>query len=217
MYDLLNLRGAVGRGQENDEEDVFSTDAALRQIGAYEPPAEYASEPQRFITEPVVNALEDVQEQNRIKVDGYAEPGGPTERAINNTLLRKPRGAGLLHDFDMSIADTVGNGFKNVPRDVETVKRALGGLGYLPEDPFDRPSGFIEESTTAAIKGFQGDNGLKIDGWLRPGGETEAALNSAIEQLAQANRGQWADITAARRRRLAVRAAGTKHQIPQPG
>jgi len=193
MYDLLNLKGAVGRGQENDEDDVFSTDAALRQIGAYEPPPEYAGEPQRYITEPAVSALENLQEQIGIKVDGYAEPGGPTERAINNTLLKKPRGAGLLHDFDMSIGDTVGNGFKNAPRDVETVKRALGGLGYLPEDPFDRPSGFIEESTTAAIKGFQGDNGLKIDGWLRPGGETEKALNSATDELARANRTQWAE------------------------
>jgi hypothetical protein len=193
MYDLLNLKGAVGRGQENSEDDVFATDNALREIGAYAPQPEYAGEPQRYITEPVVNAIESVQEQNRIKIDGYAEPDGPTERAINNTLLRKPRGAGLLHDFDMSIGDTVGNGFKNAPRDVGTVKRALGGLGYLPEDPFDRPSGFIEESTTAAIKRFQGDNDLTIDGWLQPGGETEAALNSATNRLAQANRTQWAE------------------------
>lgn len=208
MNDLLNLKGAVGRGQENHEEDVFSTDAALRQIGAYEPPPEYASEPQRYITEPVVNALESVQEQNGLKIDGYAEPGGPTERAINNALLRKPRGAGLLHDFNMSIADTVGNGFKNAPRDVETVKRALGGLGYLPEDPFDRPSGFIEETTTAAIRGFQGDNGLKIDGWLRPGGETEAALKSAADRLSRRTARSGPSIFEARRRPLAAQRAG---------
>ncbi len=193
MYDLLNLKGAVGRGQENDEDDVFATDAALRDIGAYTPPPEYAAGPQRFITEPVVNALERVQEQNGLRMDGYAEPGGPTERAINNRLLRKPRGAGLLHDFEMSIDDTVGNGFKNGPRDVETVKRALGGLGYLPEDPFDRPSGFIEESTTAAIKRFQGGNGLATDGWLQPGGETEAALNAVIDRLTRNHRAQWVE------------------------
>ncbi len=191
MYDLLNLNGAVGRGQENDEDDVFATDAALREISAYEPPPEFAREPQRYITEPVVNAIERVQEQNGLEIDGYAEPGGPTEKAINNTLLKKPRGAGLLYDFDMSIGDTVGNGFKNAPRDVETVKRALGGLGYLPENPFDRPSGFIEESTTAAIKRFQGDNGLSTDGWLQPSGETEAALRHAVDQLAQAKLGEW--------------------------
>lgn len=193
MEDLLNLKGGVGRGQENNEDDVFATDNALREIGAYTPPAEYANEPQRYTTEPMVDALEDLQEQKGLKIDGYAKPGGPTERAINSSLLGKPRGAGLLHDFDMSIGDMVGNGFKNERRDVETVKRALGGLGYLPEDPFDRPSGFIEESTTAAIKRFQEDNGLTIDGWLQPGGETEAALNFTTDRLARARRSQWAD------------------------
>ncbi len=191
MNDLLNLRNGVGRGQENGEHDVFATDNALREIGAYTPPPEYAREPQRYTTEPMVDALEDFQEQNGLKIDGYAKPGGPTERAINNNLLGKPRGAGLLHDFAMSVGDAVGNGFKNEPRDVETVKRALGGLGYLPEDPFDRPSGFIEESTTRAIRRFQDDNRLTADGWLGPKGETEAALQEAVDRLARVKRPEW--------------------------
>ena len=191
MDDLLDLNGGVGRGQGNNEDDVFATDNALREIGVYTPPPEYASAPQRYTTEPMVDALEKFQEQNALKIDGYAKPGGPTERAINNRLLGKPRGAGLLHDFAMSVGGTVGNGFKNEPRDVETVKRALGGLGYLPEDPFDRPSGFIEGSTTTAIKRFQDDNRLTADGWLGPKGETEAALQQAIDRLARVKRPEW--------------------------
>jgi hypothetical protein len=191
MDDLLNLKSSVGRGQENNEDDVFVTDNALREIGVYTPPPEYAHEPQHYITEPVVDALERIQEQNGLKVDGYAVPGGPTEQAINNALQRRPRGAGLLHDFDMSISETVGNGFKNAPHDVKTAKRALGGLGYLPEDPFDRPSEFIEESTTAAIKRFQVDNRLTADGWLAPNGETEAALQQAVDRLARVKRPEW--------------------------
>ncbi len=139
----------------------------------------------------MVEALEKFQEQNGLKIDGYAKPGGPTERAINNNLLGKPRGAGLLHDFAMAVGDTVGNGFANAPRDVATVKRALGGLGYLPEDPFDRPSGFIEESTTKAIQRFQSDNRLSADGWLAPGGETDAALRQAVDRLARVKRPEW--------------------------
>lgn len=180
-----------GKQRRNNEDDVFATDNALREIGAYAPPPEYAHEPQRYATEPMVDALEKVQEQNGLRVDGYAKPDGPTERAINNGLLGKPRGAGLLHDFTMSVGDTVGNGFKNAPRDVETVKRALGGLGYLPEDPFDRPSGFIEESTTKAIKRFQDDNRLTANGWLGPKGETEAALRQAVDRLARVKRPEW--------------------------
>jgi hypothetical protein len=191
MDDLLNLKRGVGRGQENGEDDVLATDNALREIGAYTPPPEYADEPQSYTTGPMVEALEKYQEQNRLKIDGYAKPGGPTERAINNSLLGKPRGAGLLHDFEMSVGDTVGNGFENEPRDVRTVKRALGGLGYLPEDPFDRPSGFIEESTTKAIKRFQDNNRLAVDGWIGPGGETEAALQQAVDRLARVKRSDW--------------------------
>ena len=139
----------------------------------------------------MIDALEKYQEQNRLKIDGHAKPGGPTERAINNNLLGKPRGAGLLHNFAMTVGDTVGNGFENEPRDVRTVKRALGGLGYLPEDPFDRPSGFIEESTTEAIKRFQDNNRLTADGWLGPKGETEAALRQAVDRLARVKRPEW--------------------------
>lgn len=189
--DLLSLNSGVGRGQPNDEDDVASTDNALREIGAYLPPPEYTSEPQRYITAPAVEALEAFQEQNWLKIDGYAKPGGPTERAINNRLLGKPRGAGLLHDFEMTVGDTVGNGFSNQPRDVQTVKRTLGGLGYLPEDPFDRPSGFIDESTTDTLRRFQERNGLRVDGWLAPGGETEDALRHAAERLVQANAPSW--------------------------
>ncbi|HEY7608890.1 MAG TPA: hypothetical protein VIF14_06630 [Alphaproteobacteria bacterium] len=76
MNNLLHLSGGVGRGQDNDEEDAFAADNALREIGAYRPPPEYATEPQRYTTEPMVDALENSQEQNGIKVDGYAEPGG---------------------------------------------------------------------------------------------------------------------------------------------
>ena len=57
MDDLLNLNGGVGRGQENNENDVFATDKALREIGAYTPPPEFAREPQRYTTEPMVDAL----------------------------------------------------------------------------------------------------------------------------------------------------------------
>lgn len=84
MDDLLNLRGGVGRGQENNEDDIFATDNALREIGAYTPPPEYASEPQRYTTEPMVDALEKLQEQNGLKVDGYAMPSAPNRYSANS-------------------------------------------------------------------------------------------------------------------------------------
>lgn len=189
--ELLNLQSPVGKGQENEPSDVAALDDRLRKIGAYSPPPEYSDNPQRYATEPMIGALERYQEQNGLKVDGVAKPGGPTERAINNHLLEKPRGAGLLYDPPTALARRVGNGFENRPSDVVSVKRKLGALGYGSEDPFDRPSGFIEETTTDNIKAFQRAKGLTEDGWLGPNGETERALNSQISNLSGVLAPQW--------------------------
>ena len=189
--DLLTLHAPAGNGQVNDPADIAALDASLRRIEAYTPPPEYADEPQRYPTAPLIRALEGFQEQNGLKIDGYANPGGPTERAINNRLLAKPRGAGLLFDQPAPLAGTVGNGFDNRPADVAAVQRLLGAAGDLPEDPFDRPRGFIDENTTRAIESFQRRAGLADDGWLAPNGETERALRAAVADVARANGRDW--------------------------
>ncbi len=183
----------MGKGQENNPDDVEALDGRLRSIRAYAPPPEYADNPQRYATEPMISALERYQEQHGLKIDGVALPGGPTERAINNRLLAKPRGAGLLYDPPSSLSGTVGCGFENRRSNVAGVQRRLGALGYLPEDPFDKPHGFIDEATANGIKAFQRASGLADDGWLAPGGETERALDDAISDLAGAKRHDWFD------------------------
>lgn len=189
--ELLYLQSPVGKGQENNPEDVEALDDRLRKIKAYIPPAEYQENAQRYATEPMIGALERYQQDKGLKVDGIANPGGPTERAINNELLEKPRGAGLLYDPPTALAGTVGNGFENRREDVAAVKRGLGALGYLPEDPFDKPHGFIDEAATNGIKTFQRAKGLTDDGWLAPNGETERALDGAVQDLSRARRLEW--------------------------
>lgn len=194
MYDeidLLSLRAPAGNGQENDPDDIAALDSALRRIDAYTPPPEYAAGPQRYATEPMIDALNAFQEQNGLKTDSYANPGGPTERAINNRLLGKPKGTGLLFEPPGPLAGTVGNGFRNERRDVATVQRMLGALEYMPEDPYDRPPGFIDERTTAATRRYQRDMGLEPDGWMAPGGETETALHNSISDLVRDKGRDW--------------------------
>jgi hypothetical protein len=191
--DLLLLGAPAGNGRQNNPDDIEALDGALRQVGAYAPPPEYAGGPQRYATEPMIGALERFQEQNGLKIDGYAEPGGPTERAINNRLLGKPKGAGLLFEPPPALSGTVGNGFANKREDVAAVQRMLGALDYMPEHPFDRPAGFIDERTTEATRRFQRDRGLAPDGWMAPGGETETALRSSIADLARASARDWFD------------------------
>jgi len=192
-YGLLSLSAPVGKGQENRPDDVAALDNGLRQIDAYIPPPEYADGPQRYATEPVIAALERFQEKTGLKTDAIANPGGPTERAINNRLLNKPRGAGLLFEPARPLADNVGNGFKNDARDVASVQRRLGALDYMPEDPFDAPPGIITEATTNGMKRFQLDKGLTPDGWMAPGGETEKALEASVSDLARGKGNDWFD------------------------
>lgn len=190
-FELLALRAPAGAGQENDPGDIEALDLALRRARLYEPPPEYADAPQRYATETMIDAVKRLQSENALKVDGYALPGGPTERAINNALLAKPRGAGLLFEPLAPLGGPVGDGFANARADVAAVQRGLGALGYGPEDPHDRPHGLIDAATLGGVAHFQRDRGLTPDGWMAPGGETERALHEALNDLARTKGRDW--------------------------
>jgi peptidoglycan hydrolase-like protein with peptidoglycan-binding domain len=89
------------------------------------------------------------------------------------------------------IRAAVGSGGKNEARDVQSIQRTLGALGYLPEDPFDSPHGVMDASTQEAIHAAQQDAGLRVDGLVSPGGETERALNGQISDLGRRHAADW--------------------------
>ena len=188
---LLTISESAGPGQKNDPEDVFATDNAMREAEIYSPGYPYNLGPARYLHEPMVDAIEDFQKRNGLKVDGYLDPGGPTERAINNQLLRKPSGAGLLYEPIAPIDASVGSGMENRREDVRSIQRSLGALGLIPEDPFDDPHGFLDERTNDSLRRFQESNGLRVDGWAEPGGETEQALQDGIADLVRASGREW--------------------------
>lgn len=190
---LLAIAASVGRGQRNASDDVFATDNAMREAEIYNPPAPYNSGPARYLHEPMVEAVENFQKVNGLKVDGYLNPGGPTERAINNQILGKPRGAGLLYEPVDPIRARVGNGMENRREDVRAIQRSRGALGLMPEDRFDDPPGFIDERTDDALRSFQKRQGLRVDGWAGPGGETERALHEALAEVVRKSGPEWLD------------------------
>jgi len=65
------------------------------------------------------------------------------------------------------------------PLDVVKMKSALGALG-LYEAPEWGVSQFPDAALFDAIKAFQKSQGLKVDGAIKPDGETEAALSQAM-------------------------------------
>lgn len=193
MPQLLSLNAPVGDSLENRPDDVAATDQALRAIGAREDDDldESFGQSVGLLNPALSRSIEKHQEADRLRVDGRLNPGGPTEQTINNRLLRKPPGAGLLGAPAIRLAGSVGNDRENRSDDVVTVKKTLGGLGLMAEDPFDRPHSFIDAPTTAGIRAFQRAKKLKEDGTLDPGGETEAALRNALGNLAHTFGPEW--------------------------
>lgn len=68
--------------------------------------------------------------------------------------------------------------------DVLAVKKDLGRSGYYDEPDYGLTP-YPDKSLFEGIRAFQKDNGLKIDGVMKPGGETETALNR--HRIAQAD------------------------------
>jgi len=98
---------------------------------------------------------------------------------------------GLGDFFDRIINGPVGNNFDNEDEDVRQVRRGLEETGYLNGEEKEREDsgrelGIITRNLDAGIKRFQRDHGLKEDGYLKPGGETESALARRLNEKREA-------------------------------
>lgn len=71
-----------------------------------------------------------------------------------------------------ALSDEVGRGRTNHRRDVIKVESLLNQAGLFDLERLDGPWGYANERLDAPIKEYQKRNGLKIDGFLRPDGET---------------------------------------------
>ena len=166
MSPLLLLRAPIGDGLENHPDDLFRLERAFADAGDAIPAEGRASSP--FLTTAHTSAVQNFQARNGLLPDGILHPGGPTEAALNNRLLGKPPGGGLPSRFRLRLAGDVGEGLANDRRDVINAKRALGPLGYMPEDPFDEPAGFIDAGLASGLHRFQRDRILPPDGVATP-------------------------------------------------
>ncbi|MCS5596496.1 MAG: peptidoglycan-binding protein [Alphaproteobacteria bacterium] len=79
----------------------------------------------------------------------------------------------LFGNFEHPLKSNVGNNHTNDPDDIIKTKRHLNKLGYFVEDT-EGP--FITKALENGIIKYQKDNNLKIDGVMKPGGETERSM-----------------------------------------
>ena len=80
-----------------------------------------------------------------------------------------------------NLGDRVGDGLPNNPQDILWLKRALSRLGRYNDRGDAHP--FIDRALANAITGYQRDRGLRRDGLLNPGGETECAICVELKRL----------------------------------
>lgn len=79
------------------------------------------------------------------------------------------------------IEESVGNNMKNRGEDVRAVRGALHEQGYGRAD--QRDNTILTRDMDDAIKAYQSDHNLRVDGILLPGGETETDILSGSEVL----------------------------------
>jgi hypothetical protein len=82
---------------------------------------------------------------------------------------------------------TVGQGSTNLADDVQAAKRGLSWAGFYPSAAAQSPTGEADADFLRGIADFQAGHGLKQDGWMRPGGETESAIDRVIGPLIRAH------------------------------
>lgn len=108
---------------------------------------------------------------------------------------------------------TVGASHTSREDDVMALKRSLGDLGYYRPNPASGWHVYPDRELFGAVEAFQDDQGLQVDGVVKPDGPTLQRLNATVER--KRRREDWTE------RREAERKAQTERQerearIPSP-
>ena len=91
-------------------------------------------------------------------------------------------------DSLFSLSDGVGEGQANKPRDVAKVQSLLGNWNEKVLERNQGPTGYWGSADGDAVWDYQRTHGLKVDGFLRPGGQTLRSLRRNLGGLMKGNR-----------------------------
>lgn len=78
----------------------------------------------------------------------------------------------------------IGPGYESDPDDVWMLKHALQKQGLYPESRHGIAP-YPDSDLFAAVKKYQAQNGLRVDGVVKPGGETERKLQKQLQAVAK--------------------------------
>ena len=86
---------------------------------------------------------------------------------------------GLFSGIKSIFSGGIGNDEDNNENDVIKARDGLAKAGY---EAGEKGLGILDRALDTATKAFQKDNGLKIDGVMKPGGETETTLRAILNR-----------------------------------
>jgi hypothetical protein len=76
----------------------------------------------------------------------------------------------------------IGANYQVDTNDLQNTKRALNQLGYYSVPPERGIDDWADTATFDGIRQLQRDNGLKVDGFMRPKGPTETTINQNLSR-----------------------------------
>ncbi|MCK5546723.1 MAG: peptidoglycan-binding protein [Rhodospirillaceae bacterium] len=83
--------------------------------------------------------------------------------------------------FKLSAA--VGRNQENNPLDVAKVEALMGAAGHLDIEKTDGPTGYFGQRLEGAVKDFQKEKNLAVDGLVKPDGETVSHPSLAFKRI----------------------------------
>lgn len=130
----------------------------------------------------------DLLERSGYEPDADGSRRDPIERALTDAAVKTLRNAwrkgvgpeGLLGDV-FELEDAVGTEAPNRRPDVAGVETILGRTGHLDLTRTEGPTGRFDARIDRAIRGFQKDQDLKVDGLINPGGPTIGTLRMMLQ------------------------------------
>lgn len=229
----FKLNHAVGANVDMHVDDVVTIKKAMNRLGYYEPP-DYGIKP--WTDDEMFTAVGDFQRDHGLRVDEFMYKDGRTARRIERALdeqeaereaeeapsrtaeARRPK-----ERRPFQLIGRVGDGRANGGTDLLASRRALAWAGYYPAGRAQRPDPRADGLLFDAVETFQDDAGLKTDGWMRPGGETERTLNQTISPIIQAHAHTGGEaeegpqpLTRARPVRKPIPPGGENARAPEP-
>lgn len=81
----------------------------------------------------------------------------------------------------LKLSAPVGRTQKNNPMDVAKVEAIMGATGHLDLSVTDGPTGYFGQRLENAVKEFQKEENLEVDGMLNPKGKTISTAGTVVE------------------------------------